>query len=67
MSERKRIGDLLSEHGYVTPDQVQEALKQQSSPNENRLLGQILISRGYATLPQVQIALAMQQQAGGAR
>ncbi|MCE9614403.1 MAG: hypothetical protein K8T26_09010 [Lentisphaerae bacterium] len=62
MSSWKRLGELMSEHGYVTPEQVEEALKVQSKPGESRLLGQILISRGYATAPQIQVALAKQKQ-----
>ncbi len=46
--------------GYVTSEQVEEALMIQATPGETRLLGQILVSRGYCTTPQVQVALAKQ-------
>ncbi len=62
-SSIKRLGELLAEKGYVTPDQVEEALRIQKKPGETRLLGQILISRGFATPPQVQVALAKQKSA----
>lgn len=65
MSSGKRLGELMKEHGYVTDEQVEEALRMQARPGERRLLGQILVSRGYATPPQVQVVLAKQQRGGG--
>ena len=62
MSSSKRLGELMREQGYVTEEQVKEALQIQGRTGENRLLGQILVSRGFATTPQVQVALARQKQ-----
>jgi len=64
MTDKKRIGELLENSGYITSAQIEEALDVQSRPDEHRLLGQILVSRGYATMPQVQIALARQKDVG---
>ena len=50
----------MVESGYVSEDQLEEALSAQAQQGENRLLGQIIIARGYATTPQVQVALARQ-------
>lgn len=61
MSSQKRLGEVLCDQGYVTKEQVEEALKIQSRPDERRMLGQILISHGFATAPQIQIALARQK------
>ena len=62
MAARKKLGELMTEHGYVTRAQVEEALKIQRQPGEHRLLGQILVSRGYVRPPQVQISLARQKE-----
>ena len=56
----KKIGEIMTESGYVTGEQVQESLMLQATPGEKRLLGQILVGRGYCTTPQVQVALARQ-------
>ena len=56
----KRLGELLQESGFVTPEHVADALRVQQRSGEKRLLGQILVSRGYATAPQVQVALSRQ-------
>jgi len=61
MASGKRLGEVMVEKGYVTQEQVEEALRLQRMPGEKRMLGQILISRGFATPPQVQVALARQK------
>jgi len=60
VQQRKRLGDILLELGYVTPQQIEDALKVQSRPGEQRLLGQILISRGHVSLAAIRVALARQ-------
>lgn len=44
---RKKIGDLLVEHGFITPEHLQAALKEQASTG-NRL-GGILVEQGLIT------------------
>jgi hypothetical protein len=61
MASAKRLGEVMVEKGYVTQEQVDEALRLQQLPGERRMLGQILISQGFATPPQVQVALARQK------
>ena len=61
MAQRPRIGELLVEQGHLSKELLEEALRIQRKPNEQRLLGQILVSRGYVTVAQVQAALAKQK------
>lgn len=51
------IGEVLEEYGYITGDQVQEALAYQKEHRDKRL-GQILIEQGYVTEKQMLQALA---------
>lgn len=48
---RKKIGDLLVENGFITPEQLHGALKEQASTG-NRL-GNILIDKGFVTEDQL--------------
>jgi type IV pilus assembly protein PilB len=41
---RKRVGDVLVEHGELTSEQLEKALKLQA--NSNRLLGELLVEQG---------------------
>lgn len=43
-----RIGEVLKEDGYITDEQLNEALALQKQ-GDTRLLGTILIDRGYVT------------------
>ena len=57
-AQRKRIGEMLVDSGFVTEHQLQEALEiQRSSPE---LLGKILVNRGYCTEMDVLKMLARQ-------
>jgi tetratricopeptide (TPR) repeat protein len=56
--ERKRLGDLLSESGMLSPDQLQEAL--QKSAQTNSPLGQTLVRLNYLTEEQLRPALQAQ-------
>lgn len=47
MNKKKRLGDLLVELGYITEDQVQEAIKIQKTTNKR--LGRIFVELGYIT------------------
>ena len=55
-----QLGKLLVERGYLTPEQLEEALQVQARPGETRMLGQILISRGYVKKHHITLALAKQ-------
>lgn len=44
---RRRVGDLLVEHGYVTRERIEEAARQQAHTREK--LCTILIGMGYLT------------------
>ncbi|MFQ6008723.1 MAG: type II secretion system protein GspE, partial [Candidatus Zixiibacteriota bacterium] len=48
---KKRIGDLLLEKGYITPQQLEEGLKEQAISGKR--LGEILVDRGYVTEEQL--------------
>ena len=61
MDTQRQLGELLVERGYLTEDQLAEAVGVQNRPNERRRLGEILISRGYVKASQIQIALARQK------
>ncbi len=52
-----RIGEVLKEDGYITDEQLNEALALQKQ-GDTRLLGTILIDRGYVTERQKLSALA---------
>jgi hypothetical protein len=58
------IGDILRELGFVTAEQIAEALKIQSSDKEqgqpHRLLGQILLDMGYCQSHELVQALQLQ-------
>ncbi|MDA0321372.1 MAG: hypothetical protein O2923_01445 [Verrucomicrobia bacterium] len=60
MGAQRQLGEFLVERGYLTEDQLAEAVGVQKRPNETRRLGEILVSRGYVTSSQIQIALARQ-------
>lgn len=56
-----RIGEVLKEYGYVTEEQLQEALALQKE-NKGRRLGEVLIERGFITESQMMEALAQRLQ-----
>ena len=55
LSVRKRIGKALVEKGWITLQQVDEALQIQQGQSEDRRkkLGEILVDLGYVTEQQV--------------
>src|SRR5690554_6212629 len=46
INRRDRLGDLLVRDGLLTPQQIREALAEQTSDPERRL-GEILLERGW--------------------
>ncbi len=61
MSFRSKLGELLLRRGYVTKEQLQDALEEQARTGER--LGQVLLRRGYLKEEDLVRALATQQQA----
>ena len=57
MKTNLRIGDILVEKGYVTPEQMNQALAWQKEHRDKRV-GQILMELGFVTESQVLDALA---------
>lgn len=51
---RLRTGDVLIESGYITEEQLKEALDyQREHRNENKRVGRVLIDLGYVTEQQI--------------
>jgi hypothetical protein len=68
MQRRKLIGEILVEHGWVTPEDVNTALKQQAQLPDHgeagsRTLGAILVEMGKVTNDQIREALEEQGKA----
>ncbi|EPZ44127.1 GspE/PulE family protein [Alicyclobacillus acidoterrestris] len=55
---RKRIGEMLVEVGILTPEQLQQALREQRETEER--LGDVLINKGYITQEQLVEVLEFQ-------
>lgn len=56
----KRFGTIAIQAGFITTDQLNEAMAIQISENlegTHRLIGQILIEKGYITHPQIKSVL----------
>ena len=54
-----RLGEVLVQHGVVTPQQLEVALQEQQETG--RPLGEIIVDRGFAPGPMVAQALATQR------
>jgi type IV pilus assembly protein PilB len=54
----RRLGSLLIEKGYLTPDDLQSALDKQRREGRRMLLGELLVEEGYCTEDQVIECLA---------
>jgi hypothetical protein len=65
--KEKRFGSIAVEKGFVSSDQVIEALATQAKENiqsgTHRLLGEILVDMGYLTSEQVEDILDTMSQA----
>ncbi len=64
MPPRRAIGEILVEMAVVTPQQIQEGLRQQMS-GDTRKLGEILVETGYCAAGDVTTALAEQAKSVG--
>ena len=54
----RRLGSLLVDKGYLTPDDLQSALDKQKQEGRKKLLGEILVDLAYCTEDQVIECLA---------
>lgn len=57
--QRKQIGEILCEKGYLNQAQLDHGVTEQQK-YENRRLGRILIDLGYITQAQLEKALVLQ-------
>src|SRR5436305_1511964 len=62
LRSRPRLGDLLIRRGFLTTEQLQEALRLQNEGGQTKLLGELLISREYCTEEQILECLAVEFQ-----
>ncbi|MEK6259259.1 MAG: GspE/PulE family protein [Planctomycetota bacterium] len=60
LKPRPRLGDLLVRQGFLTPDQLQQALALQAEGEGSRLLGEVLVEREFCTEEQVLECLAVE-------
>jgi len=58
IESKVQLGQLLVARQVVTPDQVEDALAEQTRTGHQKLLGEILIGKGYCTENEVAAALA---------
>ncbi len=58
LPERRRIGDLLVDKGYLTADQLAYALERQRSEGRGKLLGEILVEESLCSEEQIAECLA---------
>jgi type IV pilus assembly protein PilB len=55
---RFQLGQVLLSQGFVTEEQIDTALSQQSETGHRKLLGELLVEMGYCTENQITAALA---------
>lgn len=53
-----RVGDLLVDHGLITPEQLTKGLEVQRASDGRKLLGNVLVELGFVTREQVMSAVA---------
>ena len=57
MSTENRFGVVAVKGGFITPEQLAEALKiqimEELKDDRHRIIGNILYERGYITMPQI--------------
>lgn len=59
-ADKKRIGEILCEKGFLSTPQLEEGLEKQKHCYKNRPLGQILMDLGYITSEQLCDAVLIQ-------
>lgn len=58
-----RVGEILVDLGIVSPNAVEEAVKEQEKAEGKRLLGEILVDKGWVKPEDLQRALIIQSRA----
>jgi hypothetical protein len=61
-SPRRPIGQILSDGGFISPEQLERALEEQKRSNE--LVGQVLVRMGIVDERELNVALAVQKHLG---
>ncbi len=56
----RRLGDLLVQKGYLTEEQLGQALQRQRQGGRNKLLGEIVVEQGYCSEDHVVECLAVE-------
>ncbi len=56
----RRLGSLLIEKGYITPDGLQSALEKQKEEGKGKLLGELLVELQYCSEDQIVECLAVE-------
>lgn len=57
-AKKLQIGQLLLSSGFVTEEQIEQALERQKSDGHNRLLGEVLVEMKFCNENQIAMALA---------
>ena len=60
LKPRPRLGDLLVRQGFLTPEQLEQALALQAEGEGSKLLGEVLVEREFCTEEQVLECLAVE-------
>jgi len=60
LARKPRLGDLLVDRGYVTPDVLQSALAEQEDSGGRSLLGEVLVERGLCSEEHVLECVALE-------
>lgn len=58
--ERKKLGQILCEKGFLNQSQLEHALREQKK-REGEIIGRILLELGYITEAQLEEALGFQK------
>src|SRR4051812_44756268 len=60
LEPKRRLGDLLVTRGYLTAEQLQQALGEQRQGQGEKLLGEVLVDREYCSEEHVIECLAVE-------
>ncbi len=60
LDSKPRLGEMLVTRGYVTVEQLEQALAEQEDTQGSRLIGEILVDRGFCTEDHVLECLAVE-------
>lgn len=57
----RQIGKILLEHGFITTQQLEHAIRTQQYIKHDRQFGHILVKLGYITEDELAVAIALQK------